>query len=217
MFPKSGLALCIALAVALPACKIVKTPDGTTATAADGAAASGDMTARADAMWGAELMPHLDETATDLLVLKSAIAADLDAAGAAHGHRSDAEGSPWSFPVRLEGTIVAANTDTRAATADVDVDGDGAADATIQLGPVIKGTTLRDVMPTVDFTAFRDQIEFAELSRALNNIAHGATLAELPRENLVGKGVSVLGAFTLKSAGEPILVTPVTLKPEGGE
>jgi predicted lipoprotein len=214
MFPRPGLALCIVLAAALPACKIVKTPDGTTA---DGAAAPDDQAARVDAMWNDDLMPYLETEATDLPELKAAIAADLDAAGTAHGHRSNAEGSPWNFPVRFAGTIVAANTETRAATADVDVDGDGAADATIQLGPVIKGTTLRDVMPTVDFTAFRDQIEFAELSRALNNRAHDKTLAELPREDLPGKSVSVLGAFTLKNAGEPILVTPVTLKPEGGQ
>lgn len=214
MLPRPGLALCIVLAAALPACKIVKTSDG---TAADGASAPDDQNARLNAMWNDDLMPYLETAATALPELKAAIDADLDAAGTAHGHRSNAEGSPWSFPVRFAGTIIDANTETRAATADVDVDGDGAADAAVQLGPVIRGTTLRDVMPTVDFTAFRDQIEFAELSRALNKKAHEITLAELPREDLVGKDVSVLGAFTLKSADEPILVTPVTLKPEGGQ
>ena len=71
---------------------------------------------------------------------------------------------------------MAAKTDTRAATADVDIDGDGTADATVQLGPVIRGTTLRDVQPFFDFTAFRDQIAFAELARALNDQAYKTAL-----------------------------------------
>lgn len=214
---RPSLALCIVLAIGLAACKIVKTSEvKPVAAGGDSAASQDDMTTRVDAMWSTEVMPHLAEAATDLVLLKSAIAADLDAAGSAHGHRSNAEGSPWNFPVRFTGTIVAANTDTRAATAEVDVDGDGTGDATVQLGPVIKGTTLRDVLPFIDFTAFRDQIEFAQLSRALNTEAYETTLAELPREDLVGRQVAVLGAFTLKSAADPVLVTPVTLRPENG-
>ncbi len=217
MLNRPCLALCITLAFGLAACKIVKNAEvKPVATGGDSASSQDDMTARVNAMWSTEVMPHLAETATDLAPLKAAIADSLDAAGSAHGHRSNAEGSPWNFPVRFTGTIVAANTESRAATAEVDVDGDGAGDATVQLGPVIKGTTLRDVLPFIDFTAFRDQIEFAQLSRALNTEAYEATLAELPREGLVGRRIAVLGAFTLKTAADPVLVTPVTLQPESG-
>jgi predicted lipoprotein len=216
MLPRPGLALCIVLAAMLPACKIVKNPDGTELATGDGAAGPGGTSTGAAEIWDTEVMAYLEGSATGFPALRTAIAADLDAAGATHGHRSNAEGSPWNFPVRLSGAIVAANTESRAATAEVDVDGDGAGDATIQLGPVIKGTTLRDVLPTIDFTAFRDQIEFAELARALNTRAYDATLAELPREDLVGRNVEILGAFTVKSAGDPILVTPVVLTPESG-
>ncbi len=215
---RPGLALFIALALSLSACKIVKTSDTASKSETGGGASDqSDMAARVDGMWDAEIMPHLEKAATELTGLKAAIASGLDAAGEAHGYRSQAEGSPWNFPVRFVGSIVAAKTDTRAATAEVDVDGDGVSDATVQLGPVIKGTTLRDVLPFVDFTAFRDQIEFAQLSRAMNTKAYDRTLAQLPRENLVGQRVAVLGAFTLKGADSPILVTPVTLEPAAGQ
>ncbi len=62
------------------------------------------------------------------------------------------------------GKIVVANLDTRARTVGLDTDGDGAADVTVQLGPVIKGSALRDVAPFYNFDDFRDQIEFAKLS-----------------------------------------------------
>jgi predicted lipoprotein len=150
------------------------------------------------------------EAAVDFATLRPAIAAGLDAAGAAHGHRSQAEGAPWNFPVRVAGTVTEAKTDTRAATAGVDTDGDGKPDATVQLGPVIRGTSLRDVLPFVDFTAFRDQIAYAELGRALNDQAYANALEALPRDALVGKPVTVVGAFTLKAPGDPIVITPVS-------
>lgn len=62
-----------------------------------------------------------------------------------------------------QGKVVAANLTSRARTLDVDVDGDAKADLTVQLGPVVKGSSLRDFAPALyDFTSFRDQIEFAK-------------------------------------------------------
>ncbi len=46
----------------------------------------------------------------------------------------------------------------------------------MQIGPVIRGTTLRDVLPFIDFTAFRNQIDFAELARGLNDQAYKTAL-----------------------------------------
>ncbi len=198
-------------ATAPAACKLVKNPDPAEA-AAKAAAASEGGGADVATMWTAQVLPHMNEAATELAVLKPAIAASLDAAGAAHGFRAKSEGAPWNFAVKAEGTVVAAKTDTRAATADIDIDGDGTADATVQLGPVIRGTTLRDVQPFIDFTAYRDQIAYAELARALNDEAYKNALAAVPKEALVGKTVSLVGAFTMKAASDPVLITPVSFE-----
>jgi predicted lipoprotein len=198
-------------ATAPAACKLVKNLDPAEA-AARAAAASAGGGADVATMWAAQVLPHMNEAATDLAALKRAISADLDAAGAAHGFRANSLGAPWNFPVKATGTVVAAKTDTRAATADIDIDGDGTADATVQLGPVIRGTTLRDVQPFIDFTAYRDQIEYAELARRLNDQAYETALAAVPKEALVGKEVSLIGAFTMKTAGDPVLITPVSFE-----
>ncbi|MDN3722047.1 DUF2291 family protein [Roseibium salinum] len=111
----------------------------------------GDMNTLVAEIWESQVVPHLEQTATDMKTLAAAIKKDLQAAGEAQGYRPTSEGSPWNFAARMNGRIVAAKTDTRAATADVDVNGDGEADVTLQLGPVIRGTALRDILPFVDF------------------------------------------------------------------
>ncbi|WP_157015604.1 DUF2291 family protein [Mesorhizobium xinjiangense] len=205
-------AVCIAVALtAIAGCKLVKnTPEGEGGDMVSSQSGR-DMTALVDEIWDARVVPHMRDNATDLATLGPAIEADLDAAGKAHGYRPSSEGSPWNFPVVVRGVIVSAKTDTRAATADVDVDGDGQADAALQLGPVIRGTALRDVLPFIDFTSFTDQIEFAQLSRALNTRAFETALKDLPRENLVGQKLEAIGGFTMRSRGDAILITPVEI------
>ncbi len=197
----------------LAGCKLVKNePEG----AADGKAAGGaqqpsKFEVMADEIWQAKVLPYLEEEATELSLLKTAIAEDPAAAGDSYGYRAGSEGTPWSFAARFSGQVVDAKTDTRAATARVDIDGDGTADATVQLGPVIRGTALRDVLPFISFSDFSDQIEFANLSRALHAKAYDEVLAGFPREDLAGKQVTVLGVFTQRDGATEILVTPVAL------
>ena len=104
--------------------------------------------------------------------------------------------------------MVEANLTSHARKAMVDTDGDGKADLTLQLGPVIKGSSLRDVAQLYKFGDFRDQIEFAKLARALNDRASGALV--VPEGELLGKTVSFSGTVDLKAAGDPWLVTVVT-------
>lgn len=196
-------------------CKLVKNAaegEGSQSTEMVSSQPGGDMNLLVEEIWDTKVVPHLREKGTDMAQLGQALKADHDAAGESHGYRPASEGSPWSFATTLKGRILAAKTDTRAATADVDVDGDGKADAILQLGPVIRGTAIRDVLPFIDFTSFTDQIEFAQLSRAFNAKAYETALKELPRESLVGRQVEAFGAFTLRRKGDKILITPVQMK-----
>jgi predicted lipoprotein len=203
--------LALAAALALPGCKIVKNaPEGAAdATIPEGEA--GDdarIAALLDQTYEAELLP-LIANALPVADLRAAIAADLDAAGAAHGNKGAGEGAAWNFAVRGEGQVIAANLTSRARTAALDVDADGVADLTLQLGPVIKGTSLRDVAPFYRFGDFRDQIEFAKLARALNDRASAAL--QVPEGDLVGKTLGFSGTVDMKAADGPWLVTAVTL------
>jgi predicted lipoprotein len=197
-------------ALALPGCKIVKTVaegDGAAAVAGE-AGDDARIAALLDKTYEAELLPLIAK-ALPVADLRAALAKGLEAAGAAHGNKGSGEGAAWNFAVKGEGKVVEANLTSRARKAMVDVDGDGAADLTLQLGPVIKGSSLRDVAPFYRFGDFRDQIEFAKLARALNDRASAALV--VPEGELVGKTVSFTGTVDLKAAGDAWLVTAVTL------
>ena len=206
------LALALGLAT-LSGCKIVKNPepgsqatDTATATPANDTERMGKMAAE---IFSTRLVPYVSEKSIDLATLRGALAGGLEAAGAAHGLRPQSEGSPWNFLVKGTGTVVGADTKARAAWLDLDTDGDGTGDARLQLGPVIKGTSLRDAADFPVFTDFRDQIEFAKLARALNDEAHKAIT--LPDADLTGKTYRFEGATTLRSATEALVLVPTQL------
>lgn len=196
------LILSLAATLALPGCKIVRTATG------DDAAAD-PIAALAAETFATELVPHLEASALTLAELRAALAGGLDPAGEAHGHRGAGQGAAWNFAVRGEGVIVAANLESRARKLELDTDGDGAADVTLQIGPVITGTALRDVAPFYDFGDFRDQIEFAALGRAVNDLA--AAGISLPEGDPTGATATFLGAMPLRSATEDFVVTAVTV------
>ena len=134
----------------------------------------------------------------------------VGSAGTAHGNRGAGEGAPWNFAVSGQGTVISANLTSRARKAGVDTTGDGTADVTLLLGPVIAGTSLRDVAPFYKFGDFRDQIEFAQLARALNDKL-SPTLT-LPSGDITGKHLTFTGVVPLKSATDAFVVTAVSIK-----
>lgn len=203
-------AICLAAALALPACKIVKNKPAEEASPS--ADASGDDARIAGILaesWEPKLKPLVAEKAIGFADLSTQIAANIDEAGKNHGQRGSGEGAAWNFAVADSGTITAANLTSRARVIEVDHTGDGVGDVTLQLGPVVKGSALRDFAPFFVFTDFRDQIEFAKLSRALNDAASAAIT--LPEGDLVGKTVGYKGVFAIKKAGEKWLLTPTEI------
>jgi predicted lipoprotein len=203
-----ALALC-ALAV-LPACKIVF-DDDTVVEISDGP--EGDDARNADrlaATFESELLPLVSARALDVAALRAALSGGLDAAGDAHANRGAGRGAAWIFALRDTGTVVEATLDSSARTADLDVDGDGAADVRLQLGPVIRGTALRDAAPFYRFDDFRDQIEFAKLARALNDRVKPDLAAVT--QIAPGDRVAFTGVVPLKSPTEQLVVTPTAVE-----
>lgn len=161
-----------------------------------------------EGIWADRVLPHVAERAADLTAVVEAIAADVEAAGEQYGYRELPEGNPWNFLVKGEGVIAAVNTESRNGTVEVDVDGiDAATKIILQVGPVIKGTSVRDSLDFIRFGDFVNQLEFARLSNALNARVR-AGLADLDLTTLVGSRVSFAGATT-PASGETMVITPV--------
>lgn len=158
------------------------------------------------AIWTSRVLPLLHDHAADAAVVLAALAQNPDQAGARYGRRPPAGDGPWTFIVHGQGRIKAAETQLRHATLLLDV---GGHDLSVQIGPVIFGTTLRDSLPFVSFAQVVNQIQFAQVSRELNDRATAAVRVGLDVARLVpGARVSFAGAM---AAGQPPQLTAVLL------
>ncbi|TIP75720.1 MAG: DUF2291 family protein [Mesorhizobium sp.] len=200
--------LAVSVGISLTACKILPTPsaeNGGNTPAFNADKMVGDV-------WAAKMVPYLQQKAGPFPEVHALAKADPAAAGAKYGNPKKQANSPWTFAVRLEGKIVAANTQSRAATMDVDADGDGKADARVQIGPAMRGTALRDSLDFIQFNDFTNQIDFAQFGKAFNTYADKTMLSKLPRDALEGRSVRVVGAYVMGNGQDLPLVTPAEVE-----
>jgi predicted lipoprotein len=218
------LVVVLTLSIVASACRIERKAEINTAAVGGAAPPPGgqfqnqsfDPKAQVGDIWSAKVLPALQSKAGEFVALRTAMKANLDAAGAKHGHRERGEGAPWNFSTRLRGVIVELDVESSAGRMGVDVDGDGKADAQVQIGPILRGTSLRDSLPFISFTAYSNQVEFAQLANAFNDHAYASAMKALPRSSLNGKTVELLGTFTTSDADEIPAITPaqITLDPK---
>src|SRR3546814_12555322 len=83
-------------------------------------------------------------------------------------HKGDAV-----LAVRLTGKVLAVTGGERARSMTIDTDGDGSVDAIVQLGPVVRGTALRDALGTRTFNDFASQLDYARYARLITDRAVG--------------------------------------------
>lgn len=201
----------LASGLALGACKIVATPQKQASGAGDSNIAGFDPNAMVRAMWDAKVIPYLSARAGNLPDVVALARANPDEAGRRFGYRAKEGSEPWTFAVKIDGRIIAAETASRAGTISVDTGGDGKIAAIVQIGPAMRGTAIRDSLDFVSFNDFKNQIDYAQFGKAFNQHAIQTILSRLPRDALVGRNVTALGAFTLEAGDQPPLVTPAQL------
>ena len=134
-------------------------------------------------IWGPKVIPYFEKKVGPFREVRELAAKSPDEAGAKFGYRAKSEGTPWTLMVKIDGIVIAANTESRAATIDVDVSGQGKADAVVQIGPAIRGTAIRDALDFVSFNDFTNQIDFAQFGKAFNTHVYRETLEKLPRDS----------------------------------
>ena len=214
---RSPLVLCSLLvaSLSLGGCKVEKTPladPSQTATSVFINDASFNPNAMVAEDWDSKVLPGLRGKAGPYDEVASAIVASPDEAGARFGYREKQAGSPWTFAAKVDGVVTAANTESRAATLDVKTA--AGRTVTLQIGPVIRGTAIRDSLAFRPFGSFKNQVDYAQFGKALNARANASALARLPRADLVGRHVTALGVFQAAAGDAPPLITPVEVAVE---
>jgi predicted lipoprotein len=208
----AGLAAMMA-GVLLCSCRFIPTADVGKLSAQQraGGAAAFDPDSMVASMWASKFVPYFERKAGPFVEVRDLAAKSVDEAGAKFGYRPKSGDVPWTLMVRLDGVIVTADIESRAATIGVDATGGGKADAIVQIGPALRGTAIRDALDFVSLNDFTNQIDFARFGKAFNIYVNRELLEKLPRDSLVGRKVTVVGAYSFSSSAETPLVSPVEI------
>ena len=83
----------------------------------------------------------------------------------------------------------------------------------IQIGPIFKGTALRDGLTFIEADHFKNQIEFASVSSELHKYLVNEILKEFDPVEVVGKTIDIQG-FLYVSNNE-LMITPTSISVEG--
>jgi predicted lipoprotein len=175
----------------------IDSAEGSTATASTLTAA-----AFVDSIWSAKLLPSIDNAAADLRTFLDAYAKSPSEALSRFGRR-ESNGATY-LSVKGTGRVIAVDTHSKVGLALVDVPPfDGRPDVTIQVGPVMRGTSLRDATGLVRFTDFVNQLQYADVANELNDRVLKLVIAPLPLTSLAGKIVAFEGTATGELSAMP--------------
>lgn len=126
---------------------------------------------------------------------------------------SDRSSSKPRF-VRGTGVVEGIDRQSRAGVMRVQVTSSKPAKVAIQIGPVIRGTALRDASSFIHFSDFTNQFDYAGAANALNDYALRTVIAPIPFDTLQGRTVVFTGAVAKTATREDgaIEITPVHLE-----
>lgn len=117
------------------------------------------------------------------------------------------------------GVVEGVDRQSRVGVMRVQVKGSRPVKIAMQIGPVIRGTALRDASTFIHFSDFTNQFEYAGASNALNEYALRTVIAPLPFDTLQGRTIMFTGAIGKSAPREDgaIEITPVHLVFVSGE
>jgi predicted lipoprotein len=181
-----------------------RTVAGTAALNGQGAAAK-----FVDPIWTSKVLPIIEEKAQDIAKILPEIRADPQSAGQKYGRREAT--NPYNYMVKGTGKVSEVHNESQAGTATIEIPGLNEKVA-LQIGPVVRGTALRDATGIVSFNQFSNQLDYADVSKEMNLRALKTALAGIDPTSLAGKTVTFFGALTFDPHSKSqLLITPVKI------
>lgn len=175
-----------------------------------------DATTYVSHQWARSIKPTLERRAVPYATFANVLATGLTAAEQSYGYRAG-EGSAWTFVTAIDGVVTTVDRSSRQGVLTIAPAGmpHGGPSIEMQIGPVITGTTLRDAVPAMQFDDFSGQVAYAEVGEAVTRRAMAGVSPAIVKIR-PGAHVRLVGAFELRHADDPILLTPLRLEEAGG-
>jgi predicted lipoprotein len=130
-------------------------------------------------------------------------------------------GNALVYRVNATGTVTDVDTETSKGTLGLQVDGyEGPIQVRVYIGSRIPSdeSSIRDATGFIEFGSFKDQTEYGKVAKEINTRVL-ADLEGLDLASLVGKPVTITGAFTLRTQNQPavdvsqISIVPISIVP----
>ena len=160
-----------------------------------------DAASSVEAIWESQAVPELKEKAVELPKLLSEANGTLKAVAGKYGKYSMGSTGELSFIVKGKGQITEVNTEKKAGFMVVKLEGyDGPMVTKLQIGPVFKGSAIRDCLSFIKYEDYTNQVDWAKISQSIHDVVAKDVI----------EPANVTGCFTVDKPDE-MLVTPVEL------
>lgn len=167
-------------------------------------------TEEATKFWNEKAHDYFEKGAVDLKTLISEANGDFASVASKYGHYSMGDKGELSFIVRGEGKINLVKNKLRAGYLGLEMAGTDPYKVRLQIGPVFKGSAVRDSISLISFKDYQNQIEWAQVSVAFHELIVRDVLSKIDIEGSLDKQVEFIGCFTV-GAQNTLQVTPVEL------
>jgi predicted lipoprotein len=165
-------------------------------------------------IWDERVIPHMGERAVELSLLLKELGDGAPEACEKYGYRAVEENNPYNFSVkgRIKAISISPESNARM-EADIEPY-DGLPDIVVQVGPIFKGTSIRDFLDFVKFEDFTNQVDFAKLANELNFKVRDDVVKQFgfKEKEYLGEEFEIMGATTYLNGASRLVVTPVSMR-----
>lgn len=163
-----------------------------------------------EGIWSSKAVPDIEQNAVELPKFLTEANGKLSSVAKQYGHYSMGDKGELSYIVKGEATVTGVDQTKKAGFATLKVSGyEGPVVVKLQVGPVYKGSAVRDCLSFIKYEDYKNQVDWAKVSQAIHDVISKDVIAPLDIANLTGKTITFTGCFTV-SGDKEILITPVT-------
>jgi len=164
-----------------------------------------------ESFWDTKALPELTEKAVDLGEFLQEANGDLNSLADKYGKYSMGDSGELTYTVKGSATVTEVETQKKAGYIAIKLDGyEGSEEIKIQVGSVMKGSSVRDALTFIKFGDYTNQEEYASVSQSINGIIMEKVINPETASGMMGKTIEFTGCFTVKD-NTTILITPVVL------
>jgi len=161
--------------------------------------------------WDSQAVAEIKDEAVELGDFLTRSNGNLASLAEEYGRYTMGDSGNLNYAVHGTGEVTAVHDDVKAGYMEIRLEGyEGDESIYIQIGPVFKKTTIRDYLSFLDVNDYTDQIQFAQLSKEINQYILEHVVEPADVDHLLGKKLSFYGCFTYDK-DDILLITPVSL------